>query len=113
MASEVQRVFHSRRLTSSWNSLSPPLADSLALLRGDAVIAIVNGLGAAHPIELNIAARQVHRLLAHRGITVARSQAGTYVSSLDMHGISVTLTAVDDTDIELWDEPVRTPTLSW
>lgn len=73
------------------------------------MIASVNGLGAAHPIGLNIAARQVHRLLAHREITVARSLAGSYVPSVDMHGIWVTLHAVDDTDIDLWDDRYGPP----
>ncbi|MGP6178178.1 dihydroxyacetone kinase subunit DhaK [Microbacterium sp. A196] len=90
-----------------------PLANSLELVRGDAVIALVNGLGGAYPIELSIAARQVHRLLGARGVTVARSLAGSYVTSLDMHGLSVTLTVVSDEHIELWDEPVLTPTFTW
>lgn len=93
--------------------LITPLVDSLEVKRGDSVIAIVNGLGGAYPIELSIAARQAHRLLAGRGITVARSLAGSYVTSLDMHGLSVTLTAVEDRHIALWDAPVQTPTFSW
>lgn len=90
-----------------------PLTNSLELGRGDAVIAIINGLGGAYPIELSIAARHVHRMLAGQGITVARSLVGSYVTSLDMHGLSVTLTAVNGEHIELWDAPVRTPALTW
>ncbi|MFD5224785.1 dihydroxyacetone kinase subunit DhaK [Microbacterium sp. NPDC058342] len=90
-----------------------PLANSLELVRGDAVIAIVNGLGGAYPLELSIAARQVHRVLAARGIAVARSLVGSYVTSLDMHGLSVTLTAADDALVGHWDAPVRTPALTW
>jgi phosphoenolpyruvate---glycerone phosphotransferase subunit DhaK len=90
-----------------------PLISDLGLSRGQGVIAIVNGLGSAYPIELSIAARAVHRLLAGRGIGVARMLSGSYVTSLDMHGFSVTLTLADDELLKLWDAPVRTPALTW
>lgn len=94
-------------------TLVEPLIDALELNSGRPVIAIVNGLGGAYPLELSIAARSTHRLLDSRGIAVARMLAGTYVTSLDMHGFSVTLTAVDDDLLRLWDAPVRTPALTW
>jgi dihydroxyacetone kinase len=93
--------------------LTIPVLERLELERGTSVIAMVNGLGGAIPLELSVAARQVHRLLAGRGITVARSLVGSYVTSLDMHGISVTLVRVDDDDVAMWDAPVRTPALVW
>ncbi|MGW4339273.1 dihydroxyacetone kinase subunit DhaK [Rhodococcus koreensis] len=93
--------------------LVTPLVRDLGLGRGSAVLAIVNGLGGAYPLELSIAARGVHRLLGARGITVARTLVGTYVTSLDMHGFSVTLTPVDADLLKLWDAPVRTPALNW
>ncbi|MBP2217110.1 dihydroxyacetone kinase subunit DhaK [Arthrobacter sp. CAN_C5] len=90
-----------------------PLVDSLGLKSGQPVIAIVNGLGGTYPLELSIIARHMHEVLRGRGITVARSLVGSYVTSLDMHGVSITLTAVDDNIIAGWDAPVRTPTLTW
>jgi len=93
--------------------LVTPLVDDLGLSRGAAVLAIVNGLGGAYPLELSIAARRVHQLLGARGITVARTLVGTYVTSLDMHGFSVTLVPADPDLLKLWDAPVRTPALSW
>ncbi len=93
--------------------LVTPLAESLELKRGQSVIAIVNGLGGAYPLELSIIARQVHRLLDDRGVSVARSLVGSYVTSLDMHGASVTFTVADDNLVRLWDAPVRTPNLTW
>lgn len=74
---------------------------------------MVNGLGSAYPIELAVVTRQVHRLLEARGVTVARTLTGSYVTSLDMHGVSVTLTAADDDLVAAWDAPVRTPALTW
>jgi dihydroxyacetone kinase-like protein len=93
--------------------LVTPLVEDLGLTRGHAVIAIVNGLGSTYPLELSIAARSMHRLLAASGIRVARTLAGSYVTSLDMHGFSITLTPADDDLLRLWDAPVRTPALTW
>ena len=93
--------------------LVTPLVNSLQVKRGESVIVIVNGLGGAYPLELSIAARHVHKLLNGRGISVSRSLAGTYVSSLNMHGLSVTLTVAHEELISLWDDTVRTPALTW
>ncbi len=93
--------------------LVAPLVSDLGLAPGSAVVAIVNGLGGTYPLELSIAARGVHKLLTARGVEVARMLTGSYVTSLDMHGISVTLTPVDADLLKLWDAPVRTPALTW
>lgn len=93
--------------------LVDPLVAELGCTRGSAVIAIVNGLGGAYPIELSIAARAVHQRLTGQGITVARSLVGSYVTSLDMVGVSVTLLPADADLLPLWDAPVRTPALTW
>ena len=93
--------------------LVSPLAADLGLKRGQSVVAIVNGLGGTYPLELSIIARQVHRLLEDRGVTIARSLVGSYVTSLDMHGASITLTVADDELVRARDAPVRTPNLTW
>ena len=95
------------------NLLLEPLVAELELRRGAAVIAIINGLGGAYPLELSVAARAVHRQLGAAGISVARSLVGSLVTSLDMHGISVTLLPADEDLIGLWDAPVHTPALTW
>ena len=77
------------------------------------MLAIVNGLGSAYPLELSVAARGLHQLLQSRGITVVRTLVGSYVTSLDMHGFSITLTPADPDLLPLWDAPVRTPALTW
>jgi dihydroxyacetone kinase-like protein len=93
--------------------LVEPVVADLELTRGEAVLAVVNGLGAMYPLELSLAARALHRLLDDRGVAVARSLVGSYVTSLDMNGLSVTLVRADDELVRLWDAPVRTPTLCW
>ncbi|QNE36726.1 dihydroxyacetone kinase subunit DhaK [Leifsonia shinshuensis] len=95
------------------DALVDPLIADLSLSRGQSVVAIVNGLGGAYPLELSIVARRLHRILGGHGIGVARSLVGSYVTSLDMHGVSITFTIADEDLITAWDAPVRTPALTW
>ncbi|MCS0636807.1 dihydroxyacetone kinase subunit DhaK [Streptomyces sp. LP05-1] len=77
------------------------------------VLALVNGMGGTPLLELYGFAAEVHRVLAERGVPVARSLVGNYVTSLDMAGASVTLCAADEELVRLWDAPVATPALRW
>ena len=49
---------------------------------------------------------------ARRDAWLAR-WSGSYITSLEMAGSSVTLLKVDDELLSLWDAPVRTPALRW
>ena len=93
--------------------LLDPLLEELGLERGTEVLAIVNGLGGTYPLELNLVARRLHHRLGDAGLAVGRSLVGSYVTSLDMHGISLTLMPLDDELRRLWDAPVQTPALTW
>ncbi|MFW6693216.1 dihydroxyacetone kinase subunit DhaK [Streptomyces sp. MAR4 CNX-425] len=77
------------------------------------VLALVNGMGATPLIELYGFNAEVQRVLAERGVAVARTLVGNYVTSLDMAGCSVTLCQADEELLRLWDAPVRTPGLRW
>jgi dihydroxyacetone kinase-like protein len=52
-------------------------------------------------------------ILEKRGLTVARSLVGSYVTSLDMAGCSITLTQLDDKLKAFWDDRVHTAALRW
>jgi dihydroxyacetone kinase-like protein len=92
--------------------VEPILAD-LPFRRGDTVLAFVNGLGGTPQIELYLLYNEVNKILAGHGLQVARSLVGSYITSLDMAGTSVTLLRVTDELLGLWDAPVRTPALRW
>jgi dihydroxyacetone kinase-like protein len=92
--------------------VEPILAD-LPFGSGDSVIAFVNGLGGTPLIELYLMNNEVAKILSANGITVARSLVGSYITSLDMAGCSVTLLRVTQELLRLWDAPVRTPALRW
>lgn len=93
--------------------LVSPLVEALSLTDSDQVIAIVNGLGATHLTEQYVVTRAVHRALAERGIRIARTLTGSYVTALDMSGVSITLSKADEQMLDLWDAPVKTPGLTW
>ena len=47
------------------------------------------------------------------GITIARNLVGSYITSLEMAGCSITLLRLDDELTKYWDAPVHTPGLRW
>ena len=79
----------------------------------DNALLFVNGLGGTPPAELYLAYAIARRLFEASGIHVARSLVGTYVTSLDMAGLSVTLALLDENELRLWDLPVMTAALRW
>jgi len=89
------------------------ILDDLPFDRGEPALVIVNGMGGTPLLELYLVLNEVARILGGRGVPIARSLVGNYVTSLDMAGFSLTLTKLDDELIRLWDAPVRTPALRW
>ncbi|MCX4632637.1 dihydroxyacetone kinase subunit DhaK [Streptomyces sp. NBC_01443] len=77
------------------------------------VLALVNGMGATPLLELYGFHAEVARVLAARGVQVARTLVGNYVTSLDMAGCSVTLCRANEEMLRLWDAPVQTAALRW
>ncbi|WP_338674857.1 dihydroxyacetone kinase subunit DhaK [Streptomyces sp. SCSIO 30461] len=77
------------------------------------VLLLVNGMGATPLLELYGFNAEVHRVLGERGVPVARTLVGNHVTSLDMAGCSVSICAMDEDLLRLWDAPVRTPALRW
>ena len=93
--------------------LVDPVLGDLPYSAGDAVLAFVNGMGGTPLLELYVMFAEVAAILERSGIPVARSLVGSYMTSLDMAGCSVTLLRVDDELVGLWDAPVSTPGLRW
>jgi dihydroxyacetone kinase-like protein len=93
--------------------LVTPVLDDLDFTGGDGVLAFVNGMGGTPLIELYLMFGEVARLLEKAGVTVQRSLVGSYITSLDMAGCSLTLLKLDEETRRLWDAPVLTPALRW
>lgn len=73
----------------------------------------VNGFGGTPSMELYLMYNAARRIFEKHGVEIARSLVGSYVTSLDMAGCSITLSMLDDEAARLWDAPVRTVALRW
>jgi dihydroxyacetone kinase-like protein len=62
-------------------------------------------------MELYVMYHAARRLLESAGIRVQRSLVGNYVTSLDMAGVSLTVSVLDSELLRLWDAPVHTAAL--
>jgi len=90
-----------------------PILEDLPFAEGDNVLLFVNGMGGTPQVELYIMFGHAAEVLAARGIQVARSLVGNFVTSLEMQGASITVLKLDDELTELWDAPVQTAALRW
>ena len=93
--------------------LTQAISKDLALKEGQEVILLVNGFGGTPLLELYLMVNAVQKILASKGIKIARHLTGSYVTSLDMAGCSITLTVADSNLLSLWDSPVHTAALRW
>lgn len=93
--------------------LVSPILEDLELKAGERVIAFVNGMGGTPQIELYVVANELAKILRGKNVTIARSLVGSYITSLEMAGCSITLLRADDEMLKHWDAPVYTPALRW
>lgn len=80
--------------------------------KGPALL-FVNGFGGTPSMELYLMYNSARNIFEKSGVSVIRSLVGSYVTSLDMAGCSITLTMLDDETTALWDAPVHTAALRW
>jgi dihydroxyacetone kinase-like protein len=93
--------------------LTGAILKDLSLSRGQEVILLVNGFGGTPLLELYLMVNATRKVLADAGVNVVRHLTGSYVTSLEMAGCSVTVSAVDAATLVLWDAPLHTPALRW
>ena len=89
------------------------IADNLKPKAGEPLLLFVNGFGGTPAMELYLMYDAAARQLQKRGLDVARSLVGNYVTSLEMAGCSITLSRMDEEMLRLWDAPVHTAALRW
>jgi dihydroxyacetone kinase len=87
--------------------LTERLVADCPLPPGSKVAVLVNGLGATPPLEQYLIYRAVRSVLLEREVDVVRSFVGEYITSLQMAGVSVTVSVLDDEFIGLLAEPAR------
>src|SRR4051794_32309045 len=80
---------------------------------GARVLPFVNGMGGTPELELYLLYAEVEKLLREAGVEPVRRLVGSYITSLEMAGASLTLLELDDELEALWDAPVHTAALRW
>ncbi|HLJ02790.1 MAG TPA: dihydroxyacetone kinase subunit DhaK [Solirubrobacteraceae bacterium] len=85
----------------------------LAPAENSRVLAFVNGMGGTPALELYLLYGEVDRQLRAAGLEPVRNLVGSYITSLEMAGASLTVLELDDDLVALWDAPVHTPALRW
>ena len=89
------------------------VVSDLSPAAGTKVLVFVNGMGGTPQLELYLLYGEVEHALRTAGIEPVRQLVGSYITSLEMAGASLTLLALDDELTALWDAPVHTPALRW
>ena len=93
--------------------LMKPILEEDVFKGGGDVLLFVNGMGGTPPIELYVIYRKAELLAKAAGLTVTRRLVGSYITSLEMAGASITLLKLDGDMTKFWDAPVLTPALRW
>jgi len=105
----------SRTAMMSANAIAKEVVSTIAgeiPIKGNALV-VVNGFGATPLIELYLMYNAFAAVLSKHQFNPVRRLVGNFVTSLDMAGCSLTVTALDDELLGLWDDPVHTPALRW
>jgi phosphoenolpyruvate---glycerone phosphotransferase subunit DhaK len=89
------------------------VVDDLAPEPGTPLLVFTNSMGGTPQLELYVLYGEIEKALRHRGLEPARRLVGPYITSLEMAGASLTVLALDDDLVELWDAPVHTAALRW
>ncbi|HEY2969366.1 MAG TPA: dihydroxyacetone kinase subunit DhaK [Casimicrobiaceae bacterium] len=102
---------------SSADTIAEEMVDAivkdLAPSPGAEALLLVNGFGGTPAMELYLMVNSALRVLRERGVRVSRYLTGSYVTSLEMAGCSITVSLLDDALRKLWDAPVHTAALRW
>jgi phosphoenolpyruvate---glycerone phosphotransferase subunit DhaK len=93
--------------------MTEAVLSDLAPGEGARVLPFVNGMGGTPQIELYLLYGEVERQLRAAGLAPVRNLVGSYITSLEMAGASLTVLELDDELLSLWDAPVHTPALRW
>lgn len=76
---------------------------------GEEVLVLVNGTGGSTAMELNIFYNELERFLRRNGLTAVGCSVGSYLTTQELAGLSVSLCAADSRMKELWERPCDCP----
>ncbi|KAA8582726.1 hypothetical protein FQN60_006397 [Etheostoma spectabile] len=88
---------------------NPDSQSHLPLKSGDSVVVCVNNLGALSCLEMAVVTGATITCLENRGVVVARVMSGSFMTSLEMAGVSLTLMRADQETLRLFDAKTSAP----
>uniref|UniRef100_A0A8C9WSH4 Triokinase/FMN cyclase n=1 Tax=Sander lucioperca TaxID=283035 RepID=A0A8C9WSH4_SANLU len=88
---------------------NPDSQSHLPLKSGDSVVVCVNNLGALSCLEMAVVTGAAIICLENRGVVVARVMSGSFMTSLEMAGVSLTLMRADQETLRLFDAKTSAP----
>ncbi|XP_015247117.1 PREDICTED: triokinase/FMN cyclase-like, partial [Cyprinodon variegatus] len=88
---------------------NPDSQSHLPLKSGDTVVLCVNNLGALSCLEMAVVTQAAVTCLESRGVVVARVMSGSFMTSLEMAGVSLTLMRADPEILRLFDAKTSAP----
>lgn len=90
----------------------PVLLDDIQAKAGDEVLVMLNGVGSTTLMELYLVLRRINQILKEKGITLARSLVGEFLTVQEMGGFQMCVARLDDELKALWDAPSNSPALT-
>jgi dihydroxyacetone kinase-like protein len=85
------------------------LLKDLEVKPGEELLVIVNGAGATTLMELFILFRRVDQILKAKGIKLARSKVGEFITTQEQAGFQLMIARMDAELLRLWDAPSNAP----
>jgi dihydroxyacetone kinase-like protein len=99
----VDAILTDKKPTADGKTIDP------IFTKGSEVALMVNGLGGTPISELYLVYARAHEQVEKAGLKVWRSYVGEYCTSLEMAGVSITLSKVDDKLKKLYLAPAEIP----
>ncbi|XP_034531882.1 triokinase/FMN cyclase isoform X2 [Notolabrus celidotus] len=88
---------------------NPDSQSHLSIKSGDSVVVCVNNLGALSCLEMAVVTRAAIVCLESRGVVIARVMSGSFMTSLEMAGVSLTLMKANKETLRLFDAETSAP----
>jgi phosphoenolpyruvate---glycerone phosphotransferase subunit DhaK len=76
---------------------------------GDELFVMLNGVGATTLMELYLVLRRAKQVLESKGITLARTLVGEFLTVQEMGGFQMCIGKLDAELKALWDAPCNSP----
>jgi dihydroxyacetone kinase-like protein len=88
------------------------LLKDLDIKSGEELLVMINGVGSTTLMEQYIVLRRVKQLLDKKGIKLARTLVGEFLTVQEMGGFQMVIARMDKELLELWDAPCDCPALT-